>query len=91
GSGIAFGLIIFTIFFARSEQMKSIGKVELVPGLFNINEPFLFGLPLVLNPVLALPFFLGPRRGNTIHWRNNVKINRSVNRSRNDYWNKKEW
>ncbi|MCT0055423.1 PTS sugar transporter subunit IIC [Lactococcus lactis subsp. lactis] len=60
GSGITFGLIIFTIFFARSEQMKSIGKVELVPGLFNINEPFLFGLPLVLNPVLALPFFLVP-------------------------------
>ncbi len=60
GSGITFGLIIFTIFMARSEQMRSIGKVELVPGLFNINEPFLFGLPLVLNPVLALPFFLVP-------------------------------
>lgn len=60
GSGITFGLIIFTIFWARSEQMKSLGKVELVPGLFNINEPFLFGLPLVLNPILALPFFLVP-------------------------------
>lgn len=60
GSGITFGLIIFTLFFAKSEQMKSIGKVELVPGLFNINEPFLFGLPLVLNPVLAIPFFLTP-------------------------------
>ncbi|RZI48530.1 PTS sugar transporter subunit IIC [Lactococcus kimchii] len=60
GSGITFGLIIFTLFFAKSQQMKAIGKVELVPGLFNINEPFLFGLPLVLNPILALPFFLVP-------------------------------
>ena len=60
GSGITFGLIVFTLFFAKSQQMKSIGKVEMVPGLFNINEPFLFGLPMVMNPVLALPFFLVP-------------------------------
>lgn len=60
GSGITFGLVIFTLWFARSEQMKALGKIEAVPGLFNINEPFLFGLPLVLNPVLALPFFLVP-------------------------------
>lgn len=60
GSGITFGLIIFTVFMARSQQMKTIGRVELVPGLFNINEPFLFGLPLVMNPILAIPFFLVP-------------------------------
>ncbi|MFT9268635.1 MAG: PTS transporter subunit EIIC, partial [Liquorilactobacillus nagelii] len=40
--------------------MKSLGKIELVPALFNINEPFLFGLPLVMNPFLAIPFFLTP-------------------------------
>ncbi len=60
GSGVTFGLIIFTLFIAKSQQMRSIGKIELVPGLFNINEPFLFGLPLVLNPVMAVPFFLTP-------------------------------
>ncbi|MDR0300637.1 MAG: PTS sugar transporter subunit IIC [Streptococcaceae bacterium] len=60
GSGITFGLIVFTLFFAKSQQMRAIGKVEAVPGLFNINEPFLFGLPLVLNPILAIPFFLVP-------------------------------
>ncbi len=49
GSGITFGLIVFTLFFAKSQQMKSIGKVEMVPGVFNINEPFLFGLPMVMN------------------------------------------
>lgn len=60
GSGITIGLIIFCIVAAKSEQVKSIGKLELVPGIFNINEPFLFGLPIVMNPMLAIPFFLTP-------------------------------
>jgi PTS system cellobiose-specific IIC component len=60
GSGITIGLVIFTLFAAKSVQLKSIGKIEAVPALFNINEPFLFGLPLVLNPFLAIPFFLTP-------------------------------
>jgi PTS system cellobiose-specific IIC component len=60
GSGITIGLVIFTLFFARSQQMKSIGKIEAVPGVFNINEPFMFGLPIILNPLLAVPFFLTP-------------------------------
>lgn len=60
GSGITIGLVIFTLVAAGSVQLKSLGKIEAVPGLFNINEPFLFGLPLVLNPFLAIPFFLTP-------------------------------
>lgn len=60
GSGITIGLVIFTLFFAKSVQLKSIGKIEAVPAIFNINEPFLFGLPLVMNPWLAVPFFLTP-------------------------------
>lgn len=60
GSGITMGLIVFTLFFAKSEQMRSIGKIESVPGIFNINEPFMFGLPIILNPLLAIPFFLTP-------------------------------
>ncbi len=36
------------------------GKVAIVPGLFNINEPIIFGAPIVLNPILAIPFVLGP-------------------------------
>ncbi|NRN74042.1 Lichenan permease IIC component [Lactobacillus helveticus] len=60
GSGITIGLVIFTLIAAKSVQLKSIGKLELVPGIFNINEPFLFGLPIVMNPMLALPFFLTP-------------------------------
>lgn len=60
GSGITIGLIVFCLVAARSGQLKSIGKLELVPGIFNINEPFLFGLPIVMNPMLAIPFFLTP-------------------------------
>ncbi|CCI84846.1 PTS family lactose-N,N'-diacetylchitobiose-beta-glucoside (lac) porter component IIBC [Lactobacillus pasteurii DSM 23907 = CRBIP 24.76] len=60
GSGITIGLIIFIFVAARSKQLKEIGKLELVPGLFNINEPFLFGLPIVMNPFLVIPFFLTP-------------------------------
>lgn len=60
GSGITIGLIVFTLVAAKSVQLKSIGKLELVPGIFNINEPFLFGLPIVMNPMLAVPFFLTP-------------------------------
>ncbi|NRO25986.1 Lichenan permease IIC component [Lactobacillus helveticus] len=60
GSGITIGLVIFTLIAAKSVQLKSIGKLELVPGIFNINEPFLFGLPIVMNPMLAVPFFLTP-------------------------------
>ncbi|MFC6169833.1 PTS sugar transporter subunit IIC [Loigolactobacillus jiayinensis] len=60
GSGITIGLVVFTLIAAKSVQFKSIGKIELVPAIFNINEPFLFGLPLVMNPFLAIPFFLTP-------------------------------
>lgn len=48
------------LWFAKSEQMKSLGKLEIVPALFNINEPILFGAPIVLNPMMLLPFMLTP-------------------------------
>lgn len=60
GSGATLGLTIFCCFLARSEQLKYVGRAEIVPAIFNINEPMLFGLPLVFNMDLALPFFLAP-------------------------------
>lgn len=60
GSGATLGLCIFIAFLAKSEQLKVLGKASLVPGLFNINEPLVFGLPIVYNPFLAIPFFLAP-------------------------------
>ena len=60
GAGMTIGLVFFMCFMAKSTQLKSIGKLALVPGLFNINEPVLFGLPIVMNPMLAIPFFIMP-------------------------------
>lgn len=60
GAGLTIGLVVYMIFFAKSVQCKELGKLGGVPGLFNINEPILFGLPIVLNPFLLLPFILMP-------------------------------
>lgn len=60
GSGATLGLCVFIAFLAKSEQLRVLGKASLAPGLFNINEPFVFGLPIVYNPFLAIPFFLAP-------------------------------
>lgn len=60
GSGITIGLVLFMAFFAKSKQLKEIGKLGLIPSFFNVNEPVLFGTPIVLNPMLAVPFMLMP-------------------------------
>lgn len=60
GSGITLGLVIFMTFFAKSAQMKQVGKLGLGCGIFNINEPVLFGTPIVLNPKLLVPFIAAP-------------------------------
>ncbi|MBX3468060.1 MAG: PTS sugar transporter subunit IIC [Planctomycetes bacterium] len=45
---------------ARSGMLKAVGKLGLVPAVFNINEPLLFGAPIVMNPRLAVPFLVAP-------------------------------
>ena len=61
GSGTTIALIIAIFIFARKNtQYSTVGKLSAAPGLFNINEPLLFGLPIVLNPILFIPFILTP-------------------------------
>ncbi|CAH0416093.1 PTS sugar transporter subunit IIC [Periweissella fabaria] len=60
GAGVTIGLVVFMLLGAKSAQMKTLGKLEIGPALFNINEPALFGVPIVLNPLLAVPFILTP-------------------------------
>ncbi|OOM80967.1 PTS sugar transporter subunit IIC [Clostridium sp. BL-8] len=60
GSGETIGLVICMLFIAKSAQYKQLGKLSLLPGLFNINEPILFGTPIVMNPIMALPFIFVP-------------------------------
>lgn len=46
--------------FSKSERLRKVGRVSVVPALFNISEPLLFGLPIVFNPFMAIPFVLVP-------------------------------
>lgn len=48
------------LFAAKSKQYKALGKVAAFPALFNVNEPVVFGFPIVMNPVMFLPFVLVP-------------------------------
>ena len=60
GAGTTLPLAVWMTFFAKSRQLKQIGRLAIVPGIFNINEPIIFGLPIVLNPMMLIPFFLAP-------------------------------
>lgn len=57
GAGATLALNILLLR-SKSKQLKTLGKLAIVPSLFNINEPLIFGTPLVLNPTLAIPFVL---------------------------------
>lgn len=60
GGGSTLGLAIVLFFFTKSEQSKTLGRLVLPSGIFNINEPLIFGLPIVLNFKLLVPFILAP-------------------------------
>ncbi len=60
GCGFTMGFLIACYIAAKSEQMKTVSKIALVPGIFNINEPIIFGLPIVFNPYMIVPFILAP-------------------------------
>lgn len=57
GSGATLGLAFLAIT-SKSKQIKTIGKLSFIPSLFNINEPLIFGLPLMYNPIMMIPFVL---------------------------------
>lgn len=59
GGGNTLGLVLLMCW-SRSKHLKSIGRLSVVPGICGINEPVIFGGPIVLNPILAIPFVLMP-------------------------------
>lgn len=59
GSGTTIGLVILMLF-SRSVYLKDVGRACLIPGICNINEPVIFGVPIMLNPLLIIPFVVGP-------------------------------
>jgi cellobiose PTS system EIIC component len=60
GSGGTLSLILALLLVSRTARARKLAVLMLLPALFNVNEPLLFGLPLVLNPVYAIPFVLTP-------------------------------
>jgi len=59
GSGATIGLAILMMR-AKSEQFRVLGKLAIIPNIVSINEPLIFGLPIVMNFTLAIPFILTP-------------------------------
>lgn len=60
GSGCVTGLLIACLLFSRREDYKQVAKLSIMPGIFNISETMHFGLPIMLNPLLMIPFILAP-------------------------------
>ncbi|WP_428645375.1 EAL domain-containing protein [Roseibium sp.] len=60
GSGATIGLVIAMLLLSKSPSTKSFALLTALPALCNVNEPLLYGLPIVLNPIFAVPFLLVP-------------------------------
>ncbi len=67
GSGATMGLVILYLR-SRSAHLRAIGRLGFVPGMFNINEPIIFGSPVVMNPLLFIPFITTPLINAVIAW-----------------------
>ncbi|UUX35176.1 PTS sugar transporter subunit IIC [Fundicoccus culcitae] len=68
GSGATLGLAILLAWRSKSSYGSTLGKTSLIPAIFNINEPMIFGVPIVLNPVLMIPFVVIPLFNGIIAW-----------------------
>jgi PTS system cellobiose-specific IIC component len=65
GSTLAMALLLFC---TKSKQLRLVGKASVLPAIFNINEPLLFGAPVVMNGKLAPPFVIAPAVLVTLTW-----------------------
>lgn len=57
GTGVTFGLVFWCLL-SKSKACKQVGRISLIPALFGINEPILFGAPVVLNPIFFIPYVI---------------------------------
>lgn len=67
GSGATLALAI-TLLLGKSKYSKTLGSTSIIPSIFNINEPLIFGAPIVLNPTLMIPFIAAPLINAVIAW-----------------------
>lgn len=66
GSGATLGMCLWMAFLSKSEQLKALGVASVPAGIFNINEPLIFGVPIIYNPNLIVPFILAPTAASMI-------------------------
>ncbi len=60
GTGATLVPCMMFAFLARSKELRAVGRASAIPVTFGVNEPFLFGAPMVLNPVFLIPFVVAP-------------------------------
>lgn len=60
GTGATIGLVLLMTFIAKSQYFKTLGRMSVGPGIFNINEPVIFGAPIAFNPIFFIPFVILP-------------------------------
>lgn len=60
GTGSTFIIAYVLVIAAKSAQLKAVGKAAIVPASFSVNEPVLFGLPIIMNPIFLVPFLITP-------------------------------
>ncbi len=60
GAGATIVVSVLFLFFCKSKFLKEVSRFSIIPGIFNINEPMIFGAPMMLNPYMFIPFNLVP-------------------------------
>ncbi|GAA5416018.1 PTS system oligo-beta-mannoside-specific EIIC component [Paraliobacillus ryukyuensis] len=60
GSGMTLAVIIGIFIIGKSRQLKELGKLGAPAGIFNVNEPVIFGLPIIMNPLVLIPWLVAP-------------------------------
>lgn len=60
GSGMTLAVVILIFLIGRSRQLKELGKLGGPAGVFNVNEPIIFGLPIIMNPIIIIPWLVAP-------------------------------
>lgn len=60
GTGMTLAVVVAMLLFMKSKQLKQVGKLAIGPGIFNVNEPVIFGLPIVMNPLILFPWIVAP-------------------------------
>lgn len=68
GSGMTLAVVILMAFVLKKKQYRDVGRLAIAPGIFNVNEPAIFGLPIVLNATILIPWVLAPLVVTTLNY-----------------------